>query len=120
MTSLVKPAAMLRTLLLFTLLVAAGCKAPNTVTTEELAAIKPGSILIWRYQKADKSWFYADKIESVQPETITYVTSKKEGTSKRMEELLDFDSRKFKTTPSELAKFATEQGPERKVVIEIR
>lgn len=110
---------MRKSLLLLLTLFLVGCGI-NSVTKEEIQAIKEGNILIWRYRKSGKSWMYADKVVKRDGDNVTYVTSKKEATSKLSDAILDMDSREQTTTISELEKYATEQGEQKKVIIEIR
>lgn len=95
----------------------------NSVTEQELAAIKPGDIVIWRYQKAEdenKSWMYTDRIEAVDGDKLTFVTSIKESNDKRMIEIREFREEKLFTTLTELKKHHLAQGPDEKVIIEIQ
>ena len=90
----------------------------NSVTKAELEAVKAGDVLVYRYQKDGKSWFYADKITRIDGDKIYYNPSEKEGTAGNDERLKTFDtSRELSTTRAELLKFETEQGDERKVII---
>lgn len=95
----------------------------NSVTEQEIAAIKPGDVVIWRYQKAEdenKSWMYTDKIESVDGDNVTFVTSVKESTDKRMTEIREFREEKLSTTLTEMKKYHVPQPPDEKVIIEIQ
>ena len=90
----------------------------NSVTRAQLEAVKPGDVLVYRYQKDGKSWFYADKITRIEGDKIYYNPSDKEGTSGNDERLKNFDTkREMSTTKAEILKFETEQGDERKVII---
>ena len=42
----------------------------NSVTKAQLEAVKPGDVLVYRYQKEGKSWFYADKITKIEGDKI--------------------------------------------------
>ena len=96
---------------------AAACGV-NSVTRAELEAVKPGDVIVYRYQKDGKSWFYADKITKIEGDKIYYNPSDKEGTSGSDERLKNFDTkREMSTTKAEILKFETEQGDERKVII---
>lgn len=96
---------------------AAACGV-NSVTKAELEKVKPGDVIVYRYQKDGKSWFYADKITRIEGETIYFNPSEKEGTAGNDERLKTFDTkRESSTTKAELLKFETEQGDERKVII---
>lgn len=95
----------------------------NTVTEQEIAAIKPGDVVIWRYQKAsdeNKSWMYTDKIEAVDGDKVTFVTSVKESTDKRMTEIREFRDEKLTTTLTEMKKHHVGQPPDEKMIIEIQ
>lgn len=100
----------------------AGCGI-NSVTPEEVAALQPGDLVIWRYAKAtddNKSWMYTDRIETVEGDKVTFKTSVKESNDKRMDEIREFREETYETTLTDLKKFATEQPPDRKVIIEIQ
>ena len=90
----------------------------NSVTKAELEKVKAGDVLVYRYQKEGKSWFYADKITRIEGDKIYYNPSAKEGTAGNDERLKTFDTaRELSTTKAELLKYDTEQGDERKVII---
>ena len=90
----------------------------NSVTKAELEAVKPGDVVVYRYQKDGKSWFYADKITKIEGDKIFFNPSEKEGTAGNDERLKTFDtSRELSTTMADLLKYETEQGDERKVII---
>ena len=96
---------------------AAACGV-NSVTKEQLEAVKPGDVVVYRYQKDGKSWFYADKITRIEGDKIYYNPSDKEGTAGNDERLKTFDTkREMSTTKADLLKYETEQGDERKVII---
>lgn len=98
-------------------LLAAACGV-NSVTKAQLEAVKPGDVLVYRYQKEGKSWFYADKITKIEGDKIYFNPSQKEGTAGNDERLKTFDaSREMSTTKADLLKYETEQGDERKVII---
>jgi hypothetical protein len=106
------------TLLVFILL--SGCGV-NTVTRQQLEQVKAGDVLVYRFQKDGKSWFYADKITRIEGETIFYNPSKKEGTAGNDERLKEFATDKESSiSKSKLLKYETEQGNERKVIIWIK
>jgi hypothetical protein len=93
----------------------------NSVTKQELDAVKPGDILVYRYQKNGKSWFYADKITRIEGDSVYYNPSKNEGTSGNDERLKDFDTtREQFIAKQDLLKYETEQGEDRKVIIWIK
>ena len=90
----------------------------NSVTKAELEKVKPGDVLVYRFQKDGKSWFVADKITRIEGDKIYYNPSEKEGTAGNDERLKKFDTtRELSTTKAELLKYDTEQGAERKVII---
>ena len=90
----------------------------NSVTKAQLEAVKPGDVVVYRYQKDGKSWFYADKITRIDGDKIYCNPSEKEGTAGNDERLKTFDTkREMSTTKAEFVKFETEQGDERKVII---
>ncbi len=95
----------------------------NSVTEEEIAAIKPGDVLIWRYAKAEddnKSWMYTDRIETIEGDKVTYKTSTNESTDKRMTEIREFREETYQTTLTKLKTYHAEQPPDSKVIIEIQ
>ena len=94
-----------------------GCGV-NSVTKAEIEAVKAGDVIVYRYQKGGKSWFYADKVTRIEGDKIYYNPSEKEGTAGNDERLKTFDtSRESSTTKADLIKYETEQGDERKVII---
>jgi hypothetical protein len=101
--------------------IAASGRGVNQVTKAQLAAVKPGDVLTYRYQKDGKSWFYADKVTRIEGDTIYYNPSEKEGTAGNDARLGTYDTdRELSITRDELLKFETEQGEERKVIIWIQ
>jgi hypothetical protein len=96
---------------------AIGCGV-NSVTKAELDAVKPGSVITYRYQKGGKSWFYADKVTRVEGDKIYYNLSKSESTAGNDSRLEEYDtSRELSISKEDLSKYETEQGEDRKVVI---
>ena len=90
----------------------------NSVSERQLAEIKAGDVITYRYQKGGKSWFYADKVTRVDTEKVYYHPSKSESTAGNDGRIQSFDlDRELSIARSELLKFETEQGEERKVVI---
>src|SRR5688572_168954 len=90
----------------------------NSVTKAELEAVKAGDVVVYRYQKDGKSWFYADKITRIEGDKIYYNPSEKEGTAGNDERLKSFDTkRELSTTKTDLLKYETEQGDNKKVII---
>ncbi len=96
---------------------ALGCGL-NSVTRQELEAVKPGNIITYRYQKGGKSWFYADKVTRVEGDKIYYNPSKRESTAGNDDKIQEYDTtRELSMSKADLLKYETEQGEERKVVI---
>ncbi len=96
---------------------AAACGV-NSVTKAELEAVKAGDVIVYRYQKDGKSWFYADKITRVEGDKIFFNPSEKEGTAGNDERLKTFDTKREMSMPkADLLKYETEQGDDRKVII---
>ena len=90
----------------------------NSVTKAELEAVKAGDVVVYRYQKDGKSWFYADKITRIEGDKIYFNPSDKEGTSGSDARIKSFDTkRELSMTKADLLKYETEQGDERKVII---
>ena len=90
----------------------------NAVTKAQLEAVKAGDVLVYRYQKDGKSWFYADKITKIEGDKVYFNPSQKEGTAGNDERLKTFDtSRELSTTKADILKYETEQGDDRKVII---
>lgn len=93
----------------------------NSVTKEQLERVKAGDVLVYRFQKDGKSWFYADKITRIEGDNIFYNPSKKEGSAGNDERLKDFATDKeLSISKAELLKYETEQGSDKKVIIWIR
>ena len=98
----------------------AGCGI-NSVTKAQLEAIKPGDVLVYRYQKDGKSWFYADKITRIEGDRIYFNPSLQEGTAGNDDRLKTFDTkRELSASKADLLKYDTEQGDDRKVIIWIQ
>ena len=90
----------------------------NSVSKRELENVKAGNVVTYRYRKADKEWFYADKIVRVDGDTIYYNASKNESTKGNDGRLRDFDtSQELSMSKAEFMKYETEQGDERKKII---
>jgi hypothetical protein len=101
-----------------TVVLLAGC---NSVTKTQLEAVKPGDVLVYRFQKDGKSWFYADKITRIEGEKVYYNPSLQEGTAGNDDRLKTFDTKRELSIPkADLLKFDTEQGDDRKVIIWIQ
>ena len=96
---------------------ASGCGI-NSVTKAEIEKIHAGNVVTYRYRKADKEWFYADKIVRVEGDSIYYNASKNESTKGNDHRLRDFDnSKELAMKKEDLLKYETEQGEERKKII---
>lgn len=105
--------------IIFTLIIcafAAACGI-NSVTKEELAGVKAGNVLVYRFQKDGKSWFYADKITRVEGDQIYFNTGIKESTKGTDERIREFGTNESLITKDELLKFSEEQGAEQKKII---
>ena len=76
--------------------------------------------MVWRHQVDGKSWMYLTRIKKMEGDTVVYETSKKEGTSKLMNQLVDYDKHESTTKLTDLEKYAAPQGPEELMIIEIR
>jgi hypothetical protein len=97
-----------------------GCGV-NSVTKAQLEAVKPGNTLVYRFQKDGKSWFYADKINRIEGDTIYANPSRKEGTAGNDDRIYDFDTgREVTISKTDLLKYETEQGDDKKVIIWIK
>ncbi len=90
----------------------------NSVTKAELEAVKPGNVLTYRYRKADKEWFYADKVTRIEGDTFYYNPSKSESTKGSDARIKDFDTtQELSMSKADLLKYETEQGDEKKKII---
>ncbi len=98
-----------------------GCGV-NSVTKQELEKVKAGDVLVYRYKKPDgKTWFYADRITRIEGDKIYLNPSKSEATAGNDYRLTEFVmSKESVITRSELLKYDTEQGDEKKVIIWIK
>lgn len=93
----------------------------NSVTKQELENVKAGDVLVYRFQRGGKSWFYADKITRIEGDKIFYNPSASESTSGSDARLKDFQTAsELSITKAELLKFETEQGDEEKKIIWIQ
>ena len=90
----------------------------NSVTRSELEKVKAGDIVVYRYQKNGKSWFYADKITRVEGEALFYNPGTNEVTAGNDSRVYQFDAnRQLEIKRADLLKYETEQGDDRKVII---
>jgi hypothetical protein len=101
-------------------LLISGCGV-NSVTRQQLENVKADDVLVYRFQKDGKTWFYADKITRIEGDKIFYNPSKKEGTAGNDDRLKEFATDKESSiSKADLLKYETEQGDDRKVIIWIR
>lgn len=89
----------------------------NSVTKEELSGVKVGNVLVYRFQKSGKSWFYADKITRIEGDKIYFVMGKSESTKGSDSRIREFGTDESSITKDELLKFSDEQGETQKKVI---
>ena len=102
------------------LVLAAACGI-NSVTKAQLEAVKPGDVLVYRYQKDGKSWFYADKITRIEGDKLFYNPSTQEGTAGNDDRIYLFNQNRELSIPKpDLLKYDTEQGDDKKVIIWIK
>jgi hypothetical protein len=107
-------------LVVATFLAGIGCGV-NSVTKAQLEGVKPGNVLVYRFQRDGKSWFYADKITRIEGDQIYATPSRKEGTAGNDERIYDFDtSREVSMSKADLLKYETEQGDDKKVIIWVK
>ena len=93
----------------------------NSVTKQELENVKAGDVLVYRFQRNGKSWFYADKITRIEGDKIFYNPSKSESTSGSDARLKEFQTESESSMPkTDLYKYETEQGDDKKVIIWIQ
>ena len=99
-------------------IVAIGCSA-SKVTRAELEALKPGNIVVFRYDKDGKTWRYGEKITKIEGDRIYYNPSKYEsGDGKTAKITTDFDTAKeLSRTKEEYFKYETEQPPDRRAIM---
>lgn len=97
-------------------LFAAACGI-NSVTKEQLSNVKAGNVLVYRFQKNDKSWFVADKITRIEGDKIFFVMGKMEANNGNDERIRDFGTDEGSITKEELLKFSDEQGESQKKII---
>ena len=93
----------------------------NSVTKQELENVKAGDVLVYRFQKNGKSWFYADKITRLEGDKVYYNPGKMETNKGNDSRLMDFiTDKEFSISKADLLKYETEQGDDRKVIIWIK
>jgi uracil phosphoribosyltransferase len=101
-------------------ILASACSV-NSVTKQQLEQVKAGDVLVYRFQKDGKTWFYADKITRIESDKVFYNPGKMEATAGNDDRLKEFVTDKESTiSKAELLKYDTEQGDDRKVIIWIR
>lgn len=106
-------------LLVLICILISGCGI-NSVTKQQLENAKAGDVLVYRFQKDGKSWFYADKITRIKNDTIFYNPGKMEATAGNDVSLDAFVTKELSISKTELLKYETEQGNDRKVIIWIK
>jgi hypothetical protein len=95
------------------------CSAAK-VSRTDLEALKPGNVVIFRYDKDGKTWRYAEKISRIEGDKIYYFPSKYEGASGKDYKInSDFSDKEMSRTKEEYYKFETDQGPERRAIMYI-
>ncbi len=91
------------------------------VTRAQLEALKPGDIVVFRYEKNGKTMRYGEKIARVEGDKIYYFPSKYEtpgGGKDDYKIRTDFvETSEQSRTKEEFYKFETEQGPEKRTVM---
>lgn len=93
----------------------------NSVTKQQLENVKAGDILVYRFQKNGKSWFYADKVTRIEGDKIFYNPGKMEADKGNDDRLKDFvTDKELSISKPELIKYETEQGDDKKVIIWIK
>jgi len=98
----------------------AGCGI-NSVTKKQLENVKASDVLVYRFQKDGKTWFYADKITRIENNKIYYNPGKMEATAGNDDRLMAFQTDKERAiTKEELFRYETEHGDEKKVIIWIK
>jgi hypothetical protein len=98
----------------------AGCGI-NSVTRRQLENIKSGDVLVYRFQKEGKSWFYAEKITRIEGDKIYFNPGRTEATAGNHESLNNFATDKeLSISKTELLTYESEQGEQRKVIIWIK
>lgn len=89
----------------------------NSVTKEELGNVKAGNVLVYRYQKGGKSWFYAQKITRVEGDKVYFNESKSESTSGSDARIREYVTDEDSIPKAEILKFSDEQGEDQKKII---
>lgn len=100
----------------FVFLFIAGCGI-NSVTKEELANVKPGNVLVYRFQRSGKSRFIADKITRIEGDKIYFVMGKYDAGKGTDASIREFGTDEDSITKEELLKFSEEQGADQKKII---
>ena len=93
----------------------------NSVTKKQLENVNAGDVLVYRFRKDGKTWFYADKITHIEGDNIFYNPGKMEASAANIEGLKDFvTDKELSVSKAGLLKYETEQGDNKKVIIWIR
>lgn len=96
------------------------CSAAK-VTRAQLEALKPGDIVVFRYDKDGKTMKYSEKIARIEGDTIYYFPSKYEtpgGGKDDYKIRTDFvETSERSRTKEEFYKYETEQGPEKRTAM---
>src|SRR5215211_5861796 len=91
-----------------------GCGV-NSLTKQQLEQVKAGDVLVYRFQKDGKTWFYADRITRLEGDKIFYNPGKKEATAGNDERLKEFvTDKELVISKADLLKYQTEQGDDKK------
>ena len=97
---------------------ALSCSAAK-VTRAELEALKPGDVVVFRYDKDGKTWRYGEQITRIEGDKIYYYPSTHEsGDGKTAKITTDFNkSAELSRTKEEYYKFEANQGPEKRAIM---
>ncbi|MEO6590000.1 MAG: hypothetical protein ABIP06_11925 [Pyrinomonadaceae bacterium] len=91
------------------------------MTKKQIENIKAGDVVVYRFQKDGKSWFYADKITRIEGDKVFYNPGKMEADKGNDDRLKDFVADKeLSISKAELLKYETEQGDDKKVIVWIK
>src|SRR5215467_13576254 len=81
----------------------------NSVTKAQLEAVKPGDVVVYRYKKDGKDWFYADKITRVTDDKVYYNPGRQEVTAGNDSRVYDYDTSRELVLPKvDFVNFADE------------
>ncbi len=101
------------------LTISMACSAAK-VTRAQLEALKPGDVVVFRYDKDGKTWKYGEKITKIEGDKIYYYPSKYEAGNSKAEYKIttDFDeSKEMSRTKDEFYKYETDQEPDRRAIM---